>query len=202
MAQFGPAYDFLMESEDSQRRCTVVADPVPQRPNPADNAAIAADNLLRESAQAISGINSYSFPQDFARIASLPQAARGYAVQQFYQAQFWTPLLLAQLTNQVVADFVGDAAVNEGAGAAVKLFQEAINDCWTAMAQTEPVYLDEDGAMGPLTIAGANSCNPNSLLLAFETRRITAYERIGGPDVAAWTARAQRWRPLVPANSQ
>ena len=51
--------------------------------------------------------------------------------------------------------------------------------------------------MGPLTVAGVNSCAPASLLLAFEMRRIADYERIGGPDVAAWVARAKRWRGMA-----
>ncbi len=193
MAQFLPAYNYMMDSEDAQRKCLTVADPV--RVMPGDPPDVAQH---KQTAQAISGINSYTWPADFARILSCGPAARAYAVPQFYQAKFWTPLLLAQMNDQTVANCVLDDGVNQGDGTDVRLLQAAVNDVWTANTSgPEPLYLDEDGAMGPLTVAGVNSCAAASLLLAFETRRIADYERIGGPDVAAWVARAKRWRGMA-----
>ena len=193
MAQFLPAYNYMMDSEDRLRKYLPVADPV--RVKPGDPPVVAA---AKQTAQAISGINSYTWPADFERILSCGPAARAYAVQQFYQSKYWTPLLLAQMNDQTVANCMLDDGVNQGDGTAVKLLQAAVNVVWTANTSGPgPLYLDEDGAMGPLTVAGVNSCAAASLLLAFEMRRIADYERIGGPDVAAWVARAKRWRGMA-----
>ena len=195
MAQFLPAYNYMMDSEDAPRKYLPVADPV--RVMPGDPPDVAQ---RKQTAQAISGINSYTWPADFERILSCGpgELARAYAVQQFYQSKYWTPLLLAQMNDQTVANCVLDDGVNQGDGTDVRLLQKAVNDVWTANTSgPEPLYLDEDGAMGPLTVAGVNSCAAASLLLAFEMRRIADYERIGGPDVAAWVARAKRWRGMA-----
>ena len=113
MAQFLPAYNYMMDSEDAQRKYLTVADPV--RVKPGDPPDVAQ---RKQTAQAISGINSYFWPADFVRILSCGPAARAYAVQQFYQAKFWTPLLLAQMNDQTVANCVLDDGVNQGDGTA------------------------------------------------------------------------------------
>ena len=103
MAQFLPAYNYMMDSEDAQRKYLPVADPVRVKPGEPSDVA-----QRKQTAQAISGINSYTWPADFARILSCGPAARAYAVPQFYQAKFWTTLLLAQMNDQAVANCVLD----------------------------------------------------------------------------------------------
>ncbi len=74
MAQFSPAFDFLMVSEDPEKYCEEVPDaPV--------------------GARAISGVNSAAWPLDFDKIAALPQSERLPAVQAFYETNFcWVGL--------------------------------------------------------------------------------------------------------------
>ena len=74
MAQFLPAYNYMMDSEDAQRKYLPVADPV--RVKLGDPPVVAA---AKQTAQAISGINSYTWPADFERILSCGPAARAYA---------------------------------------------------------------------------------------------------------------------------
>ena len=119
MAQFLPAYNYMMDSEDAQRKYLSVADPV--RVTPGDPPDVVQ---RKQTAQAISGINSYFWAADFARILSCGPAARAYAVQQFYQSKYWTPLLLAQMNDQTVANCVLDDGVNQGDGTIGKLVND------------------------------------------------------------------------------
>lgn len=106
MSNFGPALDFLLDNEDERRECCTVPD---------------------AGGYAISGINSRSFPEDFARINDLPQDQRGPEVARFYLLTFWAPLHLSGLASQDVANRVLDMAVNGGMGTSVRLLQQAIN---------------------------------------------------------------------------
>jgi len=179
MADFQPAFDFIMQSEDAQRKYQTVSDPTKDDP----------------TAQAISGINSAAWPEDFAKIAEIePEQDRAARVEGFYLLRFWDPLQLDALSNQDLANRVLDSAVNQGAGTAIKILQQALNhleDVDSLDTHTAPEYLAVDGAMGPLTIVAANECGIG-LLAAFRDYRCMAYRRIGGPNLSAWIKRAER----------
>ena len=150
MAVFQIAYNWMMDNEDARRAYAQVPDAPP-------------------GAFAISGINSAAFPIDFADIKVIPQAQRGPAVQRFYQVNFWNRWF-DKLLSDDVAKRVFDAAVNMGAGTAVKLLQTAINALGAAFTV--------DGGWGPMTLAGANAANPEALVAAFIEARENHYRAI------------------------
>ena len=140
-------------------------------------------------AQVCAGVNSASFPKDFAAIAALPISERPAAVFSFYQRTYWNQYI-AQLTSNAIAAVVMDAEVNEGQRIGGRLLQEAVP------AAGGPV-VDVDGLLGPNTLAAANSVPPSMLLPAFQSVREAAYRKIGGPNLAGWLARAAKIPPFA-----
>ena len=170
MSQFQPAYEFVMDNEDAARAYAIVPD---------------------VGGFAISGINSASFPEEYADIASVPQSQRGPAVANFYQTKFWTPLNAGGIADQDLANRVLDEAVNAGLQAGAVLLQRAANACGVAPALTV------DGQIGPLTLEAVNKLDPQRLLAAYRAARVFRYEAIlqSHPDDALyakqWMARAE-----------
>jgi lysozyme family protein len=116
------------------------------------------------------GVNSKSYPAQFAWIAAQPNGQRAAAVADFYEKEFWTPLMLGGLESQDVATRVLDMAVNGGPQTAIRLLQMAIN----ALGHD----IVEDGHNGPNTLSAANSCDPESLLASFRAQRVIRYNHI------------------------
>jgi len=144
MADFDPCYEFMMDNEDAGRKYACVPDaPV--------------------GAFAISGINSVAFPEDFARIKAAPQAERGPLVKDFYRARLWNAWL-EQLNNEDLAARVFDAAVNMGAGTAVRLLQYAVG-------------ATSDSKWGPQTVGRANAWGAGAVD-SFKSQRRHYYEEI------------------------
>lgn len=163
MASFDLAYSFLLPNEDyTPPRYEVVPDPTKNDPN----------------AQAVSGINSAYWPEDFAAIVALPQSERGPAVESFYRQRFWNQWL-EQMTSNRVAAMVLDASVNQGAGWATKFLQTA---CGATV----------DGAFGPNTLAAVNSTSPEIIVPAFIEAREARYREVGGPSLPQWLVRARK----------
>ena len=168
MADFQTCYDWMLDNEDARRAYAQIPDAPP-------------------GAFAISGINSKSFPSDFAAIVAINQAKRGPSIFRFYQLHFWNSWF-DQLLSDEIAKRVFDAAVNMGAGTAVKLLQIAIN----ALGGS----LTIDGTWGPATLAAANGSDPTALYQAFITARENHYREIVQKNPAdtkylpEWLARA------------
>ena len=150
MADFQTCYDWMMDNEDARRAYARVSDSPP-------------------GAFAISGINSAAFPSDFAAIETIPQAQRGPSIKRFYQLHFWNNWF-SQLLSDDLAKRVFDAAVNMGAGTAIRLLQTAANALGGA--------LTVDGGWGTLTLTAANSANPAALIAAFIEARENYYRAI------------------------
>ena len=150
MASFEIAYEWMMNSEDARRAYARVSDSPP-------------------GAFAISGINSAAFPSDFAAIEAIPQSQRGPSIKRFYQLHFWNNWF-SQLLSDDLAKRVFDAAVNMGAGTAIRLLQTAANALGGA--------LTADGGWGTLTLTAANSANPAALIAAFIEAREDHYREI------------------------
>lgn len=169
MASFTVAFNWMLDNEDSQRQYATVPD---------------------VGGQAISGINSKSFPDQFAVIAAIPQAQRGPAVEQFYMVNFWNPWF-GQIISDDIAKRAFDAAVNMGSGTAVKLLQIACNSLLTPL-------IAQDGAWGPATVHQINDAAPDALVSAFIAARRAHYVDIirAKPELsrylAAWLARASK----------
>ena len=150
MADFQTCYDWMMDNEDARRAYVRVPDAPP-------------------GAFAISGINSAAFPSDFAAIEAIPQAQRGPSIKRFYEVHFWNNWF-SQLLSDDLAKRVFDAAVNMGAGTAIRLLQTAANALGGA--------LTVDGGWGTLTLTAANSANPAALIAAFIEAREDHYREI------------------------
>lgn len=133
--------------------------------------------------RAIAGVNSKVFPADFAHIAAIPQIKRGPAITNFYLVNFWNKWFDA-LTSTEVAQRVFDSAVNQGPETAVKLLQLAVSVSYS--------HIYADGLWGPETLSTVNAAPADTLVQAFKNERIDAYNRIGGPNLEAWLARASR----------
>ena len=170
MADFQTCYGWMMESEDPQRKYAEVPDAPP-------------------GAFAISGINSAAFPEDFSVIAATPQSQRAPKVHAFYAEKFWNNWF-SQLLSDDLAKRVFDAAVNMGAGTAIRLLQTAANALGGA--------LTVDGGWGTLTLTAANRANPAALVAAFIEARENHYRAIVQNNPAdqkylqEWLARASK----------
>lgn len=143
MADWNVCFNWMMDNEDRQRRYQTVPDPPP-------------------GAQAISGINSHSYPEAFAQIDALPQSERGSQVEHFYRVTFWNKWF-DQLTSDDLAKRVLDAAVNMGPVTAVRILQQAIG-------------ATIDGTWGPDTVAKANA--DDNAVPEFQIQRLAHYQQI------------------------
>jgi lysozyme family protein len=153
MADFHTDYQYMEANEDRAQLHAIVPDAPP-------------------GAHAISGINSAAYPEDFARIAAIPQAQRGPAVEDFYRIHFWNEFE-GQLSDQI-AERVLDEAVNAGPGTGVRVLQKAIN-----LTGGNVIV---DGAWGPATISAANLCDQTRLLNSFRQARLQHYKDIAAAD--------------------
>ena len=179
MASFDLAYSFLLPDEDTTPPTyQAVHDPVPLRHNPDNDPAITADNLLRASAQAISGINSYYWPKWYNAIAAVAPPQRAEPVKSFYRTNYWTHWLQSLNSNRIAA-MVLNASVNMGAGWGCKLLQRACG-------------AEDDGQWGVNTLAAANSADVDDMVRQFIVAREERYREIGGSSLPQWLARAQR----------
>ncbi len=166
------AFDWTMQFEDPLREYKAVPD---------------------VGGEAISGINSHSFPEEFAAIAAMPQSQRSDLVCAFYRNHFWNNWL-EQLDSQELANRVFDASVNMGQGTAVRLLQTATDILCQA---TGKYMIVEDGTLGPATVDAANECG-KSLVEVFRQVRVQHYEDIAASNpsevkfLLQWIARAEK----------
>jgi len=77
---------------------------------------------------------------------------------QFYKAMFWRPLLLSEITRQLVADEILEQAVHFGVARAVRHAQMMVN----TILQREA--LDEDGKLGLVTLGILNNLSHSDTL--------------------------------------
>lgn len=171
MSQFQPALSFVLDNEDRLREYEAVPDaPV--------------------GAHAISGINSAAYPEQYAKVAAIPQSERGPAVSDFYESEFWNPLGAAGIASQDLANRVLDQAVNGGLKTGGMLLQTAANACGATLLI--------DGSIGPNTLSVVNSLDPDKLLVAFKQARVNHYNRVAARSVELrqylknWLTRASK----------
>ena len=149
MSNWNTCYNWMMDNEDRARQCKIVPDPVSPRLNDGMTEIEKQTEIEKaKNAQAISGINSYFYPVDFARIAAVPAEQRPPLVQSFYKFEFWNAWF-DRLNSDEVAKRVLDASVNMGKGTGVKLLQRAIN----SSVNPDAPRLDVDGKWGPGTVS-------------------------------------------------
>ena len=104
---------------------------------------------------------------------------------QIYEQQYAKPLYLQLIKDQNVANALLSMAINSGINTATKLFQRAVG-------------VDDDGQMGPKTLAAANNYSPSILLSSFYNMQSGYYNRIvmANPSqhvfLAGWLNRAKQ----------
>lgn len=178
MADWNTAYNWMMDNEDYPRACAQVPDSAPLG--------------VQGPCYAISGINSGSYPTQFAAIAAVAQDLREPLVQQFYQDHFWNNWY-AQVQSDDLGKRVFDFAVNGGPGTAVKCLQQAVNSL-----PGNGVRILEDGGWGPQTLAAVNAADPVALVAAFKAQRVAYYTALANARPAdqqylrGWTIRAEK----------
>lgn len=187
MNNYLASFNFLMTSEDPLLKYESVRDPVQPRITPAMTAEEeSAEQQRAANARAISGVNSYFFPQDFANINAEAQSNRGPMIQSFYQQNFWNKWL-AQIESDDLTMRIFDSGVNQGGGTAARILQNAVN----AISSQS---LTVDGGWGPLTLDAVNRCAAGTLLAAFKAARADKYRDIAANNpnapLSAWLARA------------
>lgn len=169
MAQFGPALNFLLDLEDRARTY-----------------AIHTDN---NGKGVIAGINEGSWPVEYAAIAAADVSARAALISDFYLKNYWDPRRLVSLTSQDIANRVLAADVNMQFHEGGVLLQKAVNTLGGAQVAV-------DGAIGPITLAAANACDPVALLSAFRKQAVLYYQEVVARNpadeayLAGWTSRA------------
>jgi|SRR5271166_1277762 len=174
MADWTTAYNWMMDNEDCIRACAQVPDAPP-------------------GAFAISGINSASFPAEFASIEAVSQTEREPLVQQFYENHFWNQWF-AGVVSDDLCKRVFDFAVNAGSVASVRCLQQAVN----SLLAPGSAPIAEDGGWGPKTLDAANAADPVALTAAFQAQRVAHYQAIAAADpglaqyLRSWTARAMK----------
>ncbi len=149
MSQYQPALSYVLNWEDPKREYLSTPD---------------------VGGYAIAGINSHSWPSDYAKISEAPQSARSQLVYDFYQKNFWNPMKIGGLLSQDVANRVLDQGVNGGSEGSIRLLQKAIIACG--------VTAGEDGVFGPQTMEAANSLDPDRLLSSFRNQRLSFYKKV------------------------
>lgn len=175
MSQFPPALDFLLGFEDAARTYAAVTD--------------------NNGGEVIAGVNSKSYPSDFALINAAFQPDRAPLVANFYQQRFWTPLQLGGIQSQDLANRVLAAAVNTGPQMAIKILQRAVN-------QIHPL-ITVDGLMGPNTLEEVNAIPDDSMLAAFRQQLLARYQAVAAanPADAAYLGTAENpgpwWRRAI-----
>ncbi len=191
MANWNVCFNWIMVNEDGPapfKYLTVPDAPGKWKVDSAGHFILdTAGHKIWDGAYAISGINSKSFPADFAIINALPIDKRGPAVEDFYKKNFWCKSL-DLVTSDEVAKRVFDAEVNMGIGTGVKILQTALG------------FKDDDidGKWGTNTVKACNNDDPDKLVQLFIQERVQHYEDIitKTPALAkyrdAWEIRAKK----------
>lgn len=105
-----------------------------------------------------------------------------------YRERIWDRFGYAQIAGQELATKVFDLAVNMGAAQSHKCLQRA---CWAAGAA-----IDDDGILGPVTLAAANKLPPAAVLAALRSEAAGFYRLLAAtrPSLAVfltgWLRRA------------
>lgn len=172
MADFGIAFHYLMQNEDSRLSGNVTPDP-----SASDPEAIARF-----------GINSAAHPEAVASgFYTMPIADALEWAQKLYKIRYFAGIGGYSIACQDIANKFFDLAVNEGLNQATKIVQRACNSVLTPNG-TAVGYLPLtiDGIAGEKTSEAINACAPEQLLPAIKSYAVQFYK-----DVAL----RQNWDP-------
>lgn len=141
MAEFKPAFMFMLLHEDAARSGIVTRD---------------GDGRTRF------GICERFHPHLQNDFWTAPADAGLIQAEFIYHIEYWNPLHLDQVIDQPVASKIFDMAVPMGLKEAVVLAQRAANGLLLGSSKAPAI----DGRIGPQTIAALNSCPPSNLVEA------------------------------------
>lgn len=148
MAQFGIAYDKTMAHEGQYAN------------DPRDMGGETWKGISRKNWpqwagwEVIDAIKANVHSRDLNKAMNADEELESY-VKQFYLAEFWNKLSLAEIKDQAIADELFDTAVNQGEAKAGKYFQEALN----LLNNNQKHYSDieADGKIGAGTLKAYNA---------------------------------------------
>ena len=170
MADFKPAFAFVLQHEDPTRSGKVTED---------------AGGRTRF------GIAEKFHPDLPEEFFAGPAEEALAAAEKIVEQEYWEPMRLAEVENQNVADKLFDMAVNMGVRQAAVYLQRAINGL------VDPAQrLAEDGVIGPRTLAATNAARPVVLyqllceLSARHYRHVAAMNPAQAVNLAGWIKRA------------
>jgi len=154
MALFAPAFDFMMAHEDPARSGLVTTD---------------------SGGRTRFGIAARFHPGLPDSFFTGPATAALAAARAIYLDDYWTPLRLAEISDQPLANKIFDMAVNMGRRQAALYLQRAANAALTDQPRSADDHglppsavkcarLAEDGAVGPCTLALVNALPSGCLL--------------------------------------
>lgn len=146
MALYEPAFNFMMDDEDSTRAGKVTPDPSEAHPD----------------AVARFGINSGANPEAVAAgfYTMTTEDALVWAAS-FFRVKYWEPILGPQINDQTIANKYFTLSVNEYYVESTKILQRAVNFL-------NPTLI-VDGGMGPKTLTAINAVDPVQLLASFKS---------------------------------
>lgn len=117
----------------------------------------------------------------------VPNVTLSASVKQLYRARYWNSMGLDGVHSQSVAEQIADHGVNAGTTRPVKMVQYLLSTVYNKQ-------VDNDGIMGPATLAALNSISP-SLFYGnlVEMRRAFYYYLAGAaltstPHMAGWSS--------------
>ena len=113
------------------------------------------------------GLTNFGVDQRSHPNVDIRNLTRDQAVE-IYRTAYWTGTKADQLSD-AVAFVYGDIAVNQGAGAAAKLLQQALG-------------VTADGNVGPATIAAAGKADQHALAAELTARRVLRYATTANVD--------------------
>lgn len=154
------------------------------------------------------GITSVLLSAYLQRVATLEdvQNLDEERAQAIYEKEFWNPLRLSEVDDQMIATAIFDIAVNMGPVQAMKLTQAAINDVCVDDALINkygPPGVGVDGKMGDETLRYLNSLSRDHFIKVLRVKMLAKYSDIVAkiPEqrvfLNGWTKRADRLLTLV-----
>ena len=171
MADFKPAFAFVLQHEDSTRSGKVTVDP---------------------GGRTRFGIAEKFHPDLPEEFFTWPAEDALAEAEKIEESEYWDAMRLAEVENQGVANKLFDMGVNMGVRQAAVYAQRAAN----ALAAVEARVV-EDGVIGPRTLAAINAGDPMAYyqllceLSAAHYRHLAAVNPAQAVNLAGWLKRAE-----------
>lgn len=188
MAEFRPAFEFMLSHEDAAR------------PGAIAWGKVTAD----ENGRTRFGICEEFHPHLQDSFWTGPADAALVQAEFIYRIKYWDPLLLFLIVDQAVASKLFDMEIVMGFKEAVTLAQRAANGLLLGSGKAPAI----DGRIGPQTIAALNSCPPSNLVEALCNLSRIFFSEVAArnpakqKDLKGWLNRAAAVPPHAPLTAE